>query len=166
MTQPISDPEYWRQRLINAKEMHQAVFLCSHAKWEAIAQSHREILRELIKPTDSILDCGCGWGRLLDMLPAEWNGDYLGVDLSPDFIELAKRTYPGRPFLQGDLREPLPRIYHQYDWAVLISVRPMVQRNLGGEVWDVMEQRIKQVARQMLFLEYDERREACSWVTN
>lgn len=158
--EPILDTEYWKNRLLQAQggHLHHAVFRCSKDRWERIEVAHRTILAELIGRGESILDAGCGWGRLLDLLPPNWKGRYLGVDLSPDFIALARRNYPHHKydFKTGDLRS-LPYLSSkEMDWGVLISIRPMVLRNLGYEVWEAMEVELSRVCKKLLFLEYDE----------
>lgn len=154
--EPILDPSYWQSRLTvqGRDERHRAIFITPKENWDAIAEAHRKILAQHVHPEHSVLDAGCAWGRLLDLMPADWRGFYLGVDLSPDFVELAKREHPERPFAVGDLRHlDLPD--DTFDWAVLISIRPMVRRNLSDDAWDEMEKELKRVARNLLFLEYD-----------
>jgi SAM-dependent methyltransferase len=163
--EPILDTNYWKIRLQEAPpgELHQAIFRCPKEKWDAIAERHRQILKEHIKPTDSILDTGCGWGRLLDLLPVEWQlksidrMQYLGVDISPDFIALARERHSktGRLFVVGDLRDLWKLTDRQYDLAILISIRPMVIRNLGQPVWNEMESQIRKKVERLLYLEYD-----------
>lgn len=43
----------------------------------------------------SILDIGCGTGTLLEYIKP---GSYLGIDINSDFINLAKKKYPGFNF--------------------------------------------------------------------
>lgn len=47
----------------------------------------------LPKPGDRILDIGCGTGDLLEMLPEV---DYVGFDLSAEYIDAARRRYGHR----------------------------------------------------------------------
>lgn len=170
MTEPILDPSYWRRRLEQAQSagrLHEAVFRCPLERWQRIETKHREILARLIQPTDSILDAGCGYGRLLDLMPSHWEGQYFGVDLSPDMIALAREHYAAHfggkrneahCFFIGKL-ESLQAAIHAartFDWAILISVRPMVIRNQGGEAWEKMEMELRRVAKRLLYLEYDE----------
>lgn len=155
MTEPINDPTYWKQRLATAQERHHSVFKCDKERWLRIEAKHRQILAETLHPEQTILDAGCGYGRLLDLLPRDWRGYYFGVDLSPDFIDLARREHPRNHFRVADLRMvPVPS--GTFDWAVLISIRPMVRRNLGDDEWTKMEIELKRVANRLLFLEYDE----------
>lgn len=160
--EPILDPEYWARRLKKATaERHNAIFICGKDRWEAIEAEHRKILQREIRPNDSILDVGCGWGRLLNLMPTHWKGQYLGIDLSPDFIALARQERPKYQFALGDASILLhamdqTQLCAQFDVAVLISIRPMIKRNLGSAYWDVLESRIQKMAKRILYLEYDE----------
>lgn len=44
----------------------------------------------------SIMDIGCGTGTLVEYIHPR---EYLGVDLNPDFIKLAKKKYPQYDFI-------------------------------------------------------------------
>lgn len=48
------------------------------------------------KPGMSILDYGCGWGSLLEVINDY--GSYEGVDISPFMINLAKQQFPKNNF--------------------------------------------------------------------
>lgn len=168
MSEAISDPRYWRKRLREAGQLHHAIFRCPLDKWQRIEAKHKEILKEHIQPGDSILDAGCGWGRLLTLLPGEWRGGYWGIDLSPDFVAMAQEQHK-RIFTVADLRT-LPTVTEfvnghiltgddygePFDWAILISIRPMIKRHLGDEEWAKIEANLRRVAKRLLYLEYDE----------
>src|SRR5258708_1440932 len=102
----LSDPLFWKQRLEEAPTncLHYAVYKCRPHKWNAIGEAHRKILAELIQSNDSILDVGCGYGHLVGLLPMPWTGQYLGIDISPDLIEIAKKHWPKQSFIVGDAR--------------------------------------------------------------
>lgn len=159
MSEPILDPSYWKARLREAALEHHAIFRAPEGTWKEIAEHHKGILLNTITRWESVLDVGCGWGRLLDLMP--WHvGQYLGIDLSPDFVEKALRIHPGYQFLVRDvLQSPdlspkeAGRSY-KFDWAVCISMRPMIINNLGGESWDKMSEWISRHARKLLLLEY------------
>jgi SAM-dependent methyltransferase len=62
----------------------------------------RTLVQEYFRPRpgERVLDVGCGPGRMIEFLPEV---DYVGVDLSPAYIEYAKRTYGSRgTFLVAD----------------------------------------------------------------
>jgi SAM-dependent methyltransferase len=178
----ILNPRYWRLRLRAAPEhsLHHAVFKCPLEHWQRIEEKHQRILEKWILPSDVLLDAGCGYGRLVELLPRVWEGWYVGIDLSPDLIQLAEERYgpqPGRNwrwpnmgprytrpgtltlsryrFAVGDLRRLATIPDRMFDWAILVSIRPMVRRHLGDKEWEKMETELRRVARRLLFLEYD-----------
>lgn len=158
MSKPILDPLYWRGRLNSVPDdsLHHSIYVCPRDKWDKIEQAHKKILKETIG-NDSVFDVGCGYGRLLRLLGKDWHGSYLGADLSPDFIDMARLDYPKRVFVVADLTKDMAQFYkHSFDWAVMISIRPMIIGNLGKAVWDEMEKGIRKIAKRLLFLEYDE----------
>lgn len=153
--EPIQDPNYWKQRLVQSQrigQLHQAVFRCSLERWRRIEAKHRKILARVIQDETSILDVGCGWGRLLDLMPEWWKGKYLGVDICAEFIAFARQRNPGREFRCCRIEE----IEDKVDLAVLVSFRSMVLRNQGQQAWEVMDKVLLSTAKQRLYLEYDE----------
>lgn len=156
MNKPVLDPNYWKGRLEEARKgdsFHHAVYICHTGMWEMVEAKHREILAGLVKDQDSVLDVGCGYGRLLGLLPASWYGHYVGIDISPDFVDLARQRWPLRFFLRCDIREVVA--HWKFDWAVMVSMRPMVLNNLGGEVWEQIEEVLRKSATRLLYLEMD-----------
>jgi SAM-dependent methyltransferase len=64
----------------------------------------------------SVLDVGCGFGDLYEYLCR--NGidvDYTGVDLCPDFIEIARHRHPDATFIAADFEEA--NVCKRFDWA-------------------------------------------------
>jgi SAM-dependent methyltransferase len=153
--------------------MHHAVFKCRLDVWQSIEEKHSKILNQNVGPGTRILDVGCGWGRLLDLLPDRWrasyNRQYYGVDLSPDFISMGEVMYGSNPdyntenrdqihFYCGDVRDviqgwfpPNPR----FDLGVMISIRPMIIREIGEDTWAEIQTVLLGCCDRLLFLEYD-----------
>jgi len=51
-------------------------------------------------PGDKVIDIGCGSAEVLRYLP---DVDYIGIDINPDYIAFARRTYGNKgTFLVGD----------------------------------------------------------------
>lgn len=156
---PVFDPAYWDARLAKADaagHLHWSVYESSHEVFDSAAVRHASVLAREVGPRDRILDAGCGYGRLLDILPASWAGEYLGVDLSPSLIERARALYGHRSnatFLVGNLRN-LPAAEPAFDLAVCVSVRGMVVREAGSEEWTKIETALRRAARRVLLLEY------------
>lgn len=63
-------------------------------------------LTEMVKEGDSVLDAGCGNGRLLQAFTLK-KVRYVGLDLNPKFIEYAKQSWaiPNGKFVLGDILE-------------------------------------------------------------
>lgn len=66
--------------------------------------SEMRLFADKVKSSDSILDLGCGNGRLLEALK-EKEIKYLGVDNSSELIRLAQNNYPTNKFIVGDILE-------------------------------------------------------------
>ena len=67
--------------------------------YKSAANRYREIIADLDIDGKSVLDVGCGMGDLLPYLYSKTNNfDYLGVDIVPEFIEVAKKRYEGHDF--------------------------------------------------------------------
>ena len=70
-----------------------------------VRQKIAPVLNDLGKP-GRILDVGCGPGTNTPLFGPEF--DYVGVDLSPEYVKYAKRKH-GRPFFVCDVtQDPLP----------------------------------------------------------
>jgi SAM-dependent methyltransferase len=75
----------------------------------------------LVKPDSSVLDVGCGNGRLLLGLPQ--NTRYTGLDISQELLKETQKTYPNRKFIEADITqdsawENLPT----YDYIFSVAV--------------------------------------------
>lgn len=69
----------------------------------------------------SILDLGCGNGRILNGLPNDIS--YLGIDQSSELLKIAKKLHPKQKFISGDITKPkiwqnLPK----FDYIFCIAV--------------------------------------------
>ena len=181
MDRDVQNPEYWKTRLYEASEAHEphrALYITDRDTWANLEMYHRGILAHHIKPGDRILDAGCGWGRLLTLLPTSWytqvgqghsgthrsgyRGNYYGIDISPDFIAKAKETNANQIMVQfqvGSLLE-LPKHWEregfkEFDWAIAIAVRSMITNYVGKDVWEAMQRNILEVSKRLLVLSYD-----------
>lgn len=74
-----------------------------------------------IKDGDKILDVGCGNGRLLEAL-VDRKVEYLGLDQSPNLIDLAQKNYPNYDFRIGDLLDLGQIEEHNFDWVFCLAV--------------------------------------------
>jgi SAM-dependent methyltransferase len=63
----------------------------------------KNLVRDIDIDGRSVLDAGCGMGDLIPYLYTRADQfDYLGVDINPGFIEIAKKRYKGHRFEVGN----------------------------------------------------------------
>ncbi len=98
----------------------------SSAQVEALSLIDERIA-ELIKPGESVLDLGCGDGRLLAALRERGAGRLCGVEVKePAIVATARR---GLPVLDYDLNKGLPEFSdHSFDVVVLSATLQAVGR--------------------------------------
>jgi SAM-dependent methyltransferase len=70
------------------------------------------------KQFNSLIDVGCGDGRLINLLNEEFSGRLVGIDLSDNAITLAKAFNQTRDFICGDIGD----IQEKFQCATLIEV--------------------------------------------
>lgn len=153
MTKPVNKLDFWKNRIKEAKdnnELHYSVFVAGKKIWDDLNNKHKKVFEKEIKPTDSVVDLGCGYGRSNEMIDC---ARYVGVDFSPDFIAEAQRLYPDKEFVISSL-DKLPFKDNEFDVGFMISVKAMIINNLGEEVWKPMEEECKRVCKKLLVLEY------------
>lgn len=82
--------------------------LCWHQKGAA-HQRFRQFWAEIDFNKKSVLDVGCGFAEMAKFLKKRYEGvSYTGVDIVPEFIEEAKKNYPGYQFFVRDFfSEPM-----------------------------------------------------------
>jgi len=158
MKNPIFEQSFWQIRLAEA----QKIGLLEHAigqgfDFKKIDVLHQEIVQKQIKPEETILDIGCGYGRIVN-----WFSDkqYTGIDFVPSFIRLAQKIHPAKYFILGDMRN-LSEIFKdtQFDWGLLISIKEMIRRDIGRDEWQKIENGLLRVCKKLLILEYGNSRE-------
>lgn len=63
----------------------------------------RELIADIDFENKSILDVGCGFGDIIPFISKKTKSfKYTGVDLVPEFIEVAEGKYPNRNFIVAD----------------------------------------------------------------
>lgn len=92
------------------------------SSWET-AERRFEVLLEGFPKIEStrILDFGCGAGHLLRYLKTRgFTGEYVGYDISPEMIRLARESNPGGQFELRNLLEEPPG--EEFDLALVSGV--------------------------------------------
>lgn len=63
----------------------------------------RELIADIDFEKKSVLDVGCGFGDIIPFISEKTKSfEYKGIDLMPEFIEVAKARYKTRKFVVGD----------------------------------------------------------------
>lgn len=151
MTLPVNTTEFWKSRISDSQkfgDIHHSVYISRQSLWNEIEEEHKKILAPYKEKR--VLDAGCGYGRC-----APWFDNYVGVDLSPDLLEIAVKNHPDKTFVIEHL-EKLPFSDHWFDMAFCISIKGMIVGNLGEEAWEKIEKELLRVAKEVLILEYEE----------
>ncbi len=117
---------------------------------EADARTRYQVMLEVIRPVTenvvTVLDFGCGAGHLLEYLRAERRSDirYIGLDMSPKFIDLCRDKFPGTEFLHGDiLREDLE--IPEVDYVVMNGVFTEKRSLPFAEMFDYFRDVVRRV---------------------
>lgn len=152
----IFDPEFWRKRMAAATNLRDAVYSgAGDGKWEEMDDLWRKALARNLAADTAVLDVGCGYGRLLDLMPSHWRGWYLGVDISPEFIDLARKgRHSDRTFEVHDFRNRAYRLEGGFDLAICGMLRGMI-RGREPEAWPAIEENIRRCAKNVVYLEVD-----------
>ena len=152
MHNPTDTIEFWKQRIENAKKYPKfhIVYSTIRSDWNKINRIHKKILTYEIEPTDMVLDAGCGYGRWAKHFEKD---KYLGIDFSPDLIEMARKENKGYKFINAELKD-MPFDDLEFDVAFCVSIKKMIIGNSGHEVWKTIEKELKRVAKKILILEY------------
>lgn len=159
MAKPVDKEEFWKERIERAKKgrEHYSVYITDEQDWKRLNKDHEKTFRREIDPTDKVLDAGCGYGR-----SSVYFDSYVGVDFSPEFIEIAQEKYPDKEFWVADLKD-LPFKDDEFDVSFCVSIKHMIVDNLGEEAWEKMEKELKRVSKKLLILEYTDSHEYESW---
>lgn len=116
-------PEEYKQLSIREFTEAARAYDSDHAGiYEMCREDYPQMLAELEKePFDAVLDVGCGTGAVLALLHEKYpDRRYVGLDLTPEMIEVARtKVAPGMEFVVGDA-ENLPFDEASFD-AVLCS---------------------------------------------
>ena len=82
-----------------------------------------ELIRQPHPPAVTLLDFGCGASHLYEhILAAGFVGiEYIGLDLSPNFVELSRRKFPQNRYVCADILEE-PEALPACDYIVMNGV--------------------------------------------
>ena len=70
---------------------------------------------------EKLLDVGCGTGYLFELLIAQQEAEYHGLDLSPEMLKMAESKFGGRVALVEGAAARLPYADHSFDVVTCIQ---------------------------------------------
>lgn len=151
---PVTSDSFWAERLKKAGNNYKfSVYETSELDWAKINEAHEYLLDEW-KVGGKVLDAACGFGRWSEKFE-----NYIGVDISDTFISKAKELYPNKAFLRADIHEGLPFKDGEFDWAICVSLKDMLIREMGDDYWNICLRELKRVSKKVLILEYSKKLE-------
>jgi len=84
--------------------------------WNGLIKIAKEV-----KEGDSVMDIGCGNGRLLEAFLGR-KINYLGIDKNEKLLSLAKKNYPNYEFIIGDILELGKIPVLDFDYVFLVAM--------------------------------------------
>ncbi|HLD21668.1 MAG TPA: class I SAM-dependent methyltransferase [Patescibacteria group bacterium] len=85
------------------------------AQWREVQQ----LIHHYVKPRNRVLDLGCGNGRVADLVN-QIKASYIGIDVSPQLIELARRLHPKNEFHTGSMMH-IDAADHTFNHTLMIA---------------------------------------------
>lgn len=105
--------------------------------WPVVAE-----LTSTVPSGASVLDVGCGNGRLLDVLPQ--NIEYLGTDSSTELIKIAQTRYPEKKFIVADMMDlsAVPDSSFEYIFCIA-AIHHLPGQDLQLQAIEEMKKKLK-----------------------
>jgi SAM-dependent methyltransferase len=156
----VTTQEFWRTRIwevvASGLELHQIIYRTDIRNWNNIQYDTAKLLRGILPTSCRLLDAGCGYGALYEVLhavPHFANVQYTGLDLSEDLIGIAKIRYPNAIFKQCRLEDADYPADH-FDYTVFRSVEGMLNDNGHSTSWTIAFDNVKRMSKNIILIEY------------
>lgn len=156
----VTTQEFWRKRIwevvANGLELHQVIYRTDIGNWNKIQKATAKLLKDVLPPSCNVLDAGCGYGALYEVLHAvpHFSGvQYTGLDLSEDLVGIAKLRYPDAVFEQCRLEDAMYPDNH-FDFTVFRSVEGMLHDNGYSAAWSMAFDNVKRMSKNVILIEY------------
>ena len=104
--------------------------------------SYMWILRRSIGDVETILDLGCGDGRLMEVLSQNKNWKISGVDIFPRYLKAAKERRIYKNLITGDIHKNVKRLIRKkikYDVVFFSQVIEHMSKAEGIKVLDILD---------------------------
>lgn len=115
----------------------------AYANWIELSDAESQCLSIFLKKNARVLDLGCGTGRIAKIIGSNLEY-YLGIDLSPEMIKVARILNPDFKFLCEDILEPS---YNERNFDAILLMNNVVdmlhpverRRNIFIQLKDFIE---------------------------
>lgn len=112
----------YQSRLLAGLEVHELFYYRDAMQYNRKLATYGSVLRSLGKSVGSLLDVGCGTGSLLRFYtPVD---SYLGVDVTPELITIARRMFPSYDFLTIDIHDAEIPMYNTVALMGVLGTSP------------------------------------------
>lgn len=116
--------------------------------WQRISGAEtwkRRVIRDYVKPVNGqkILDVGCGTGSVLNLLDKNLKIDYVGCDINPEYIQYARKKYPGQGRFYCCSVDDLPVHESAFDVVLAISIFHHINDQASGRLLQTVRQKLK-----------------------
>lgn len=97
-------------------------------------------VRALPEPI-KVLDIGCGPGKAFEILSNQYNIDYLGIDISEEFIAEARSRYPSAKFKRANAADYKPD--ESFDLVIALETLEHIPENAVVRILENVAQNIR-----------------------
>ncbi len=152
----INIPNFWRDRILKfgGGDVHKILYDVTKQEWDVIQNLTKKIVVENLREGEILLDVGCGYGAVCEVLEPEVK--YLGVDIDQDMLELACKRNPNREFLKANVAVDLKDYPNNYFGVGL--VRSVVSAFECGSILESAQEELSRVCRVVIRQEYTRRK--------
>jgi cyclopropane fatty-acyl-phospholipid synthase-like methyltransferase len=100
------------------------------------------LVSEYIRPAPGarILEIGCGPGTIVQYLP---NSEYLGFDLSPSYIELARKRFPHAQFVCERVSQFSPQKQNSFDFVLALGIVHHLENDEARKLFQIGYEALK-----------------------
>lgn len=138
------DRSFWERRLKEHGTFERAV---QNVHWNEVNPEQAKIFNQFV--SGNVLDVGCGYGRAIPLLKTDV--DYIGIEITPAFIEEAKARYPSNRFLLQDARK-MTFDDNSFDWGLAIGIADSIY-------WPEIKKEMQRVCKKILILRCEQPKE-------
>ncbi len=148
----INVPNFWRDRILKlgGSDVHKILYDVTKQEWDTIQNLTKKIIAENLKEGEILLDVGCGYGAVCEVLGPTVK--YLGVDVSQDMLKLARKRNPNREFLEADVSVDLKNYPNNHFGMCL--VRSVVSAFECGNILDSAQRELSRLCKVVIRQEY------------